>query len=205
MPTLSSALRERTAAAHRRVEGLPFVRALLAGRLDRPGYTLLLRSLHEVYAALEAALPAQPALAPLHDPALPRRLALGDDLALLHGPGWHVELAPRPAALAYAAHLAELARAQPLLLAAHAYVRYLGDLSGGQLLGGIVQRSLGLETGAGTRFYRFEAPAGTLAQRLRTGLDTLVVDAPQRESLLAEALAAFGRHEHLFAELQAAR
>ncbi len=205
MSPLSTTLRERTAAAHRRVEATPFVRTLLAGRLDRAGYTLLLRSLHEVYAALESALGAQPALAPLHHPALARSAALGEDLALLHGPRWREELAPRPASLAYARRLGELAAAQPLLLAAHAYVRYLGDLSGGQVLARVVQRSLGLDGEAGTRFYRFEAPAGALAQRLRTGLDALEVGAAQREALLDEALAAFGRHEHLFAELQAAR
>ncbi|WP_127996340.1 biliverdin-producing heme oxygenase [Piscinibacter defluvii] len=205
MASLSATLRERTAAAHRRVEGTPFVRALLAGRLDRAGYTLLLRSLHEVYAALEAALGAQPALAPLVHPALPRSEALGEDLVLLHGPRWREELAPRPASIGYARRLGELAAAQPLLLAAHAYVRYLGDLSGGQVLGRIVQRSLGLAGEAGTRFYRFEAPPDSLAQGLRAGLDALVVDAPQREAPLDEALAAFGRHEHLFAELQAMR
>lgn len=205
MASLSLALRDRTAAAHRRVEATPFVRALLSGRMERSAYNLLLRSLHEVYAALEAALPAEPALAALHDAALPRGAALGADLALLHGPGWRDELAPRPAALAYAARLRELAASHPLLLAAHAYVRYLGDLSGGQLLGRIVQRSYGLEAGDGTHFYRFAAPAAELARRLRAGLDTLVVDSPQREALLAEAQAAFLRHEQLFAELQAAR
>lgn len=205
MPTLSLALREHTAAAHRRVESTPFVRALLAGRMERAGYTLLLRSLHEVYAALEAALPGEPALAPLHDPALPRSPALGADLTLLHGPGWRDELAPRPEAIAYAAHLGGLAGSQPLLLAAHAYVRYLGDLSGGQVLGRVVQRSYGLEAEAGTRFYRFDAPAGRLAQRLRGALDALVLDAPGRAALLDEAQGAFARHERLFTELQAAR
>lgn len=205
MTSLSVALRDGTAAAHRRVESTPFVRALLAGRMERHGYTLLLRSLREVYGALEKALAAAPLLAVLCDPALPRGPALDADLRRLHGPAWAQELTPTAAATAYAAHLAALAERQPLLLAAHAYVRYLGDLSGGQVLGRVVQRSYGLESPEGTRFYRFEAPAADLARELRAGLDGLALDDAERQALLAEAQAAFERHEQLFSELQAAR
>lgn len=205
MTALSQALRERTAAAHRRVEHTPYVRALLAGRLDRRGYGLLLRSLHEIYAALERPLAERPEVAPLRDPALARRAALEDDLLALHGPRWREELAARPAALAYARHLAELAGSRPLLLAAHAYVRYLGDLNGGQLLQRSVARGLALADGHGMRFYRFDAPAALLAQRLRGALDALPLDDPLRQAIVDEADAAFERHAQLFDELEAAR
>lgn len=205
MTSLSLALREHTAAAHRRVEATPFVRALLSGRLERAAYLLLLRSLHPVYAALETGLHSAPALAALHDPALPRCAPLEADLALLHGPHWRSELAPRPAAEAYAAHLGALAAQAPLRLAAHAYVRYLGDLSGGQLLARAVQRGLGLAGADGIAFYRFDPPVATLAQGLRDALDRLAPEPPTQADLLDEALQAFARHETLFAELQAAR
>jgi heme oxygenase len=209
MTVLSQALRDHTAAAHRRVEHTPYVRAMLAGRLDRRAYGLLLRSLHEIYAALEGPLAQRPEVAALRDPALARRAALEDDLLVLHGPHWREELAARPAALAYARHLAELAGSRPLLLAAHAYVRYLGDLNGGQLLQRSVARGLALHDGEGggrgTRFYHFDAPAWLLAQRLRGALDGLLLDAPLRQAIVDEAGAAFERHAHLFEELEAAR
>ena len=44
---------------------------------------------------------------------------------------------------------------QPALLAAHAYVRYLGDLAGGQALGRIARQAYALPDGAGTRFFDF--------------------------------------------------
>lgn len=208
MTTLASALRERTAAAHRRVEGTPFVRALIAGRLDRAAYGLMLRSLHEIYAALEAGLAeraAHPALAPLRAAAFFRRDALAGDLAFLHGEAWPTQLHAQPESLAYAQHLHGLARERPELLAAHAYVRYLGDLSGGQILRRVVARSLDLPDGPGTRFYAFDEPADALAQRLRAALDAAGVEAAARQAIVDEAEAGFVRHERLFAELEAAR
>ncbi len=208
MTTLSTLLREHTAAAHRRVEGTPFVRALIAGRLDRAAYGLLLRSLHEIYAALETGLTAQaghPALAPLQASAFFRRDALAGDLAFLCGESWPTRLHAQPESLAYAHHLHGLACERPELLAAHAYVRYLGDLSGGQILRRVVARSLDLPDGPGTRFYAFDEPADALAQRLRATLNGQSLEAAARQAIVDEAEAGFVRHERLFAELEAAR
>jgi heme oxygenase len=48
----------------------------------------------------------------------------------------------------------------PLLLA-HAYVRYLGDLSGGQIIKRRLMKVYDLpETGKGVRFYEFESASG---------------------------------------------
>jgi heme oxygenase len=53
-------------------------------------------------------------------------------------------------------HLSTSANGAPLLLA-HAYVRYLGDLSGGQIIGGRIRRAYGLKGTEGTAFYDFSA------------------------------------------------
>lgn len=39
---------------------------------------------------------------------------------------------------------------------AHAYVRYLGDLSGGQVIGARIKKAYGLNGQDGTAFYRFD-------------------------------------------------
>lgn len=203
---LSEALRERTGAAHRRVEDRPFVRALIGGRLERSAYCLLLRSLHEIYAALEAGLArhaGHPGLAPLQAPALRRQAALASDLDTLHGLDWPTRLAVQPAALAYAQRLHELGREHPEQLAAHAYVRYLGDLSGGQVLSRVVERAYALSAGTGTRFYAFDEPAAQ-ARQLRVALDALGA-AEGSAAIVDEAEAGFRRHEQLFDELERAR
>lgn len=210
MSTLAARLRTQTWPAHRQVEATPFVRTMLRGGLSLPAYCLLLASLHPIYASLESGLQrhaALPEVAAIFAEPLLREPALAADLAHLHGAGWRGTLKAQPQALAYAEHLATLADDAPALLVAHAYVRYLGDLSGGQTLRRIVAGSLGLQGEQGTRFYDFGPPAQvtTLAGGLREGLDRIDTDEATHAAIVAEAERAFARHERLFGELEAAR
>lgn len=64
---------------------------------------------------------------------------------------------PEPALSDFLTHIEDLATSTgkaPLLLA-HAYVRYLGDLSGGQIIGGRIRRAYKLQSEKGTAFYSF--------------------------------------------------
>jgi heme oxygenase len=190
---------------------------LLGGRLGRHDYIALLRNLHAIYAGLEAGLnrhPAEAALAVLGARRLHREAALAADLAALFGAGWQA-LPLAPAAQAYAARLRTLADSAPVLLVAHAYVRYLGDLHGGQMLKRLVGRSLAAASdGSGrdgaaveaTRFYEFGGDDEVLAlrQAFRVGLAQVAVDAVTADRLVAEARWAFEQHVALFIELAAA-
>lgn len=61
-----------------------------------------------------------------------------------------------PAALtAYINHLAYLSHERPEGVLAHAYVRYLGDMSGGQFIAARVKRAYSLPKHEGTEFYEF--------------------------------------------------
>lgn len=180
--------------------------ALLAGRLPRSGYLAMLRNLQAVYTALEAALQAQagaPAAAALQAGPLARAAVLADDLATLHGPAWAQELPLADAAAVYAARLRTLAVPG---LVAHAYVRYLGDLHGGQVLQRLVARHYGLPDAAGapgTRFYDFGATPQVLAlrQQLRGALGSLPLQPAEQDAVVAEACWAFEQHQRLFVEL----
>lgn len=207
--SLPERLRLATRALHQATERSGAMAALLAGRLPREGYVALLRSLHALYAALEAALPTggpspHPALDALCR-VLPagRAAALADDLNALHGPTWPTAWAPMPAALAYAQRLQSQADAASPRLAAHAYVRYLGDLHGGQVLQRLVRRHYGFEGEAGTRFFDFgpEPQVLALRQALRDALDRLPLQADEAEAVVDEACWAFRQHQQLFEEL----
>ena len=50
----------------------------------------------------------------------------------------------------------QISKEKPELLVAHAYTRYLGDLSGGQILKKIAQRGMGLQGSEGLAFYEFD-------------------------------------------------
>lgn len=208
-PGLAGRLRAETHELHAQVERSPFMAALLKGRLDLRAYCLLLRNLQPVYAELEAGLTAhrdQPALAPLYQPRLWRAHSIADDLENLWGKAWHAELQLLEPAERYRLHLAGLSRKQPVLLGAHAYVRYLGDLSGGQLLKGIISRSLQLQDGQGLAFFDFGSPdhARVLAAEFRAGLDVLADEDGSWQALVDEARAAFATHGRLFEALAVA-
>lgn len=203
-PDLPQRLREATRALHAAAERSALMVALLSGRLPRPRYLMLLRSLHALYEALEAGLERlapDPAIATLDASALRRAPALAADLQALHGPGWRTALAPVPAAQAYAARLSALAATGSRTLVAHAYVRYLGDLNGGQLLRRRVAQGLALSGDEGTQFYDFGGNAAVLRDRLRGALGRLPLSPDEQDAVVAEACWAFDQHRQMFEEI----
>ena len=121
---------------------------------------------------LESGLDAHstnPVLKPTYQPTLLARAPhLAADIAYLLGtPNWQshpvfLELqidTPAPLS-AYVSRIRTLSASNasaPLLLA-HGYVRYLGDLSGGQVIKRGLMKAYDLpETGEGVRFYEFES------------------------------------------------
>jgi heme oxygenase len=206
-PNIAVRLKSATSALHAEVERTGIMRRLLAGRIDRAGYVRLLHNLSAIYATLEPLLvrhSSHPWIATIIDVALFRAEALRADLKDL-SEREDRDTTPAPATIAYSRRLQALDRDAPQLLVAHAYVRYLGDLSGGQLLKQIVSRSLQLTSSAGLAFYDF-GDSQTVAARamaFRQALAALPVDDHAAGLLAAEAQHAFALHAALFRELDA--
>jgi heme oxygenase (biliverdin-producing, ferredoxin) len=205
-PGLAARLRSATRDAHTRAESSRFIQQLAAGDVTRPAYTAFLRSLLAIYTTLETALgrwAAHPAVAPVFFPELNRRAALESDLEAWDGAAWRTRQMDSPATEAYTGRLATLANTAPDLLVAHAYVRYLGDLSGGQLLGPRVAHALGAG-GRGAGFYAFPGIENIEAfkRRYRAGLDAIPLEEGRGDRIVAEASAAFTMHERMFQELE---
>jgi heme oxygenase len=146
-----------------------------------------------------------PAVAAMHDPALERAGALERDLETLGGAAWR-ELPVVAAATQYAAHLATIAAQAPHLLVAHGYVRYLGDLSGGQMIGKRLQAAYGFGDDA-THFYRFEQVPDVEARKhaFRASLDALPVAHDALDDVVEEAKLGFDYARRIFEELDAGR
>lgn len=204
---LTARLRAGTSALHAQAERTPFMAALMAGLLDRHGYCLMLRNLEPVYEELERAMmrhAGHEQVASVVLPSLFRTQSLRLDLQALHGAAWALDLPVLPACMRYTERIRELAQSDPALLAAHAYVRYLGDLSGGQMLQRVVARGLRLAPGdAGLAFLDFGLPDDVtrLASSLRAGLDQVVRSGTDEAALACEATWSFELHCVLFAEL----
>ena len=206
--SLSEHLRTATAQAHRDAERSPFVQLFTSGRLDRATHAAHLRALHDLYAALEEGLEAfrdDPRLGAFHLPELWRQTSLEADLAYLLGPAWRAH-DPVPSARAYAARLRALPAAAAHRLVAHAYVRYLGDLSGGLVLRRLAAAQLGLD-GDGLRFYEFPSVPDPAAYKreFRRRLDAFPLAAGEAADLVDEARVAFALNAAIFAELVTGR
>lgn len=205
--SLSAALRESTAVAHEQAEGSTFVGALLGGDLPLAAYTALVAQNHAIYTALEAVAPrwrAHPVAGPFVIDALTRVPSLEVDLAALLGPSWRAA-APalvQPATMVYVAHLHTVAGVSAPAFVAHHYVRYLGDLSGGQIIGRRVHDLFG---DVGRSFYEFAAipKIKPFRDHYRSLLDAVPLDGSGRSALLDEAVVAFDLNRAVFADLAA--
>ena len=90
-----------------------------------------------------------PILSKLYFPELNRKQSLEQDLYFYHGANWKEEVQSSETTKAYVARIREISNSEPELLIAHLYTRYLGDLSGGQILKGIAQNAMNLQDGQG--------------------------------------------------------
>lgn len=126
------------------------------------------------------------------------------DLTFLVGADWAERITLHPATERYVARLRTVGASLPAY-AAHAYTRYLGDLSGGQIIKRMLERHYGL-SGDGLAFYTFvEIPKSKPFKDVyRERLDGLVLTPEQLDETVAEAKHAFRLNSDLFADLGAA-
>jgi heme oxygenase len=194
-------LHARIGKAHHQAEGMAFSRSLLEGRATPQQLAALLRALAPAYALLDAQIGLlAPALGVADGPwtALARSTALRHDLAKLAA---LPPSPPSPAATAWLEQLRGLAHRAPHRLLAHAYVRYGGDLSGGQQLAQQANAILASEGLPALSFWAFERPIQELKQALHDAFERFRLTPSQEEELLEEAEAAFRATQRLLAEL----
>lgn len=203
----STVIRTATQAQHTAAEESTFMGDLLGGRLGVAAYARYTEQLWFVYQALEAAvdrLAADPVAGPFVRPELRRVAALERDLEHLRGPGWRETAEPLAATTAYAARIEAVADGWPAGYVAHHYTRYLGDLSGGQVIRGIAERTWGFDRkGDGVRFYVFDAignPA-EFKRGYREALDALPVDELEGARMVEECRRAFTLNTAMFRDL----
>jgi heme oxygenase (biliverdin-producing, ferredoxin) len=201
----SASLRRATRREHERAESAPFVTALLSGSLGLDAYAALLAQSLPIYTALERAgehWTGHPVAGPFVRAELLRRAALEADLAWLLGPDWRRAVVPLPATERYVERIRAVCSARPSAFVAHHYTRYLGDLSGGQIVRARLRAVYGLVED-GVRFYRFsgiEKP-GRFRDEYRARLDATPWTAADRSALITEANLAFVLNREVFEDL----
>lgn len=207
---LAQQLREGTMQSHTAAENTAYMKCFLKGIVEREPFRKLLANLYWVYSTLEAELQRHanhPIVGSIVFPEIHRAANLERDLAFFYGENWQEEIVPLPAGQVYVDRLHEISNTDPALLIAHAYTRYLGDLSGGQALKNIVRSALKLSSTQGTEFYEFEQLPTVEAKRhfkekYRQALNSLDIDQATIQRIVDEANYAFQLNRDVVHELE---
>jgi heme oxygenase len=207
MESFSTLIRTASREQHEEVRGSTFLSDLLGHKLGVDAFARYTEQLWFVYEALESAaerLAGDPVAGPFVRPELFRAAALEQDLEYLRGPGWRSRISALPATLEYAGRITECARNWPAGYIAHHYTRYLGDLSGGQIIRDTAEKTWGFpKKGDGVRFYVFEEIPNPAA--FKRGywelLDAVPGDELERQRIVAECKRAYGLNNAVFLAL----
>ncbi|MEU8249680.1 biliverdin-producing heme oxygenase [Nonomuraea sp. NPDC048916] len=193
--TFADQLRKATWTDHDAAEHTAYLEALMDGKLSRAGYGEMVAQHYYAYVALEEtgrSLAGDPIAGAFVRPELERVSALERDLEALYGTDWREKITPSKSTLTYVARINQVAD-WPGGFIAHHYTRYLGDLSGGQVIGKIAQRTYGFEGDQGAGFYSFPGIPDLKAFKVeyRDRLNALDLDEVQRKRVIGETLLAY--------------
>ncbi|KAM8772907.1 heme oxygenase [Acanthopagrus schlegelii] len=205
---LSEQIKKVTKESHIRAENTELMMSFQKAQVTLQQYKLLLCSLYEIYLALEEELDrnsSHPGVAPIYFPAeLARLEAIEKDLEYFYGQDWREKIVVPAATKRYCHRLRQIGKENPEFLLAHAYTRYLGDLSGGQVLGRIAQKSMGLKSNEGLSFFAFPGVTSPnlFKQLYRSRMNSVELTEEERNGVLEEAVRAFEFNIQVFDDLQ---
>ena len=201
----STVIREASRGEHSDAESTGFSQALVDGRLHRDAYAALLAQEWLVYTVLEEAAEVQrtdPVGSTFWFPELLRVPSMERDLEFFYGSSWRDQIEPRAATERYRERVRAVCFDWAGAFMAHQYTRYLGDLSGGQIIARTLHRIYDLDLD-GLRFYRFEdiPKPKPFKDVYRSRVDAAPWDAAEHARIVEEIKLAFRLNTELFNDL----
>ncbi len=189
---LVTKLRLGTQQSHMTAENVGFMKCFVKGVVDRECFANFLSNLYYVYTELETALEnnlKHPWVAAIYFLELNRKAHLEKDMVFYYGDNWQDKITPLKSTENYISRIHEVSTTDPALLIGHAYTRYMGDLSGGQMFQKVAQSALKLNGYEGTSFYNFEQIPDKKAfkDKYRQILETLPMNDTTAERIVTEA------------------
>eukprot|EP01088_Endostelium_zonatum_P003781 TRINITY_DN14963_c0_g1_i1.p1 TRINITY_DN14963_c0_g1~~TRINITY_DN14963_c0_g1_i1.p1 ORF type:complete len:224 (-),score=59.61 TRINITY_DN14963_c0_g1_i1:129-800(-) len=202
--SLARAFWKETEAVHKKVEGHKYVEYLAKGELKIESYLQHLEDLSLVYETLEEEIRKNVErnleLEKIYFSCLERHLYIMADIQYLQDE-LNLEVNPSSAARRYAERLREIGENAPLCLVAHAYTRYMGDVSGGMIL----KRFLSKRWPQATNMYDFtdlltseKKTIKAFKDLYKERLDSIILSPEQFYNVVKEAHLAFELAEELF-------
>ena len=200
-------LKTETKKSHTAAENTKFVGSFLRGVISKESYKQLVANFYFIYRALEEEFDKwseSPILSEVHHKLLSRTNQLERDLRYYYGPVWRHHIVPTEQCQRYVNRIREVSDDEPELLIGHHYTRYMGDLSGGQILKNIAQKSLDLREGEGLHFYEFEGidDKKVFKDGYRSMLNNLPINQSMANAIINEANYAFRLNMFMFDELE---
>jgi heme oxygenase len=206
MTDLSKQIREGTKKSHTMAENTGFITCFLKGVVEKKSYVKLLSDLYHVYSAMEEEFDRHkehPILSKIYFPELFRKESIEKDLEYYFGSEWKQSVTQTDSCKEYVSKIKEVSDVFPELLIAHHYTRYIGDLSGGQVLKKIAQTALKVDD-SGMNFYIFKdiPDEKEFKDNYRKTLDSLPFTEETINSIITEANNAFKLNMKVFKEVE---
>ena len=206
---LAGQLREGTKKSHTMAENTGFVACFLKGVVEKKSYRKLISDLYFVYQAMEEEIERlvqeeHPVIKPIGFKSLFRKETLENDLQFYFGDNWRNEINISNSAKEYVQRIRLVAEQSPELLVGHHYTRYIGDLSGGQILKKIAKKALNLDGNNGLSFYEFENidDEKQFKEEYSKTLNQLPINQTIADQIIDEANKAFKYNMKMFKELE---
>ena len=206
---LAGQLREGTKKSHTMAENTGFVACFLKGVVEKTSYRKLISDLYFVYKAMEEEIDRlvqedHPIIKYIGFKELFRRQTLEKDLEFYYGNNWKGQITISESAQLYVDRIRLVALESPELLVGHHYTRYIGDLSGGQILKKIAKKALNLNGDEGLNFYEFQLieDEKLFKKSYSETLNKLPIDQKTADNIVDEANEAFAYNMNMFKELE---
>ena len=206
---LAGQLREGTKKSHTMAENTGFVACFLKGVVEKTSYRKLISDLYFVYKAMEEEIDKlvqedHPVIKHIGFKELFRRQTLEKDLEFYYGNNWLDQIKISESAQSYVNRIRLVANESPELLVGHHYTRYIGDLSGGQILKKIAKKALNLRGDDGLNFYEFKLieDEKLFKKSYSETLNKLPIDQKIADNIIEEANEAFAYNMNMFRELE---
>ena len=203
---LALELDEGTRKSHSIAENTQFVSGFFKGLSNRKAFSSLVESLYYIYEAMEIVLDEtnNEAVKAIDYPELRRIKALESDMIFYFGENWRENSKPSIATMKYVNRIKTIGKDDPVLMVAHQYTRYLGDLFGGQMMGGMATRTLNLKNDEGIAFYKFNQINNVkeFINEFYKDLNQLGLEENVRQAIIDEANLVFTYNIEIFEELE---
>jgi len=198
-------LRAQTQDAHTRAENAGFMSNLMGGAGSVEDYAALLGQYYFIYEALERVgetFRTDAIGSAFINDALLRSAAIASDLQYFEGDAWREVITPLPSTLRYVERLETVAASSSAAFVAHHYLRYLGDLSGGQIIRVMVQRHYAIpDEGLSFLVFPLIPKPKPFKDIYRAALEDAAWTPEERDGFIAEVDVSYGLNYDLFTEL----